>query len=584
MTEEQHSATPRQQRRVIRAWCMYDWANSGYATSGGAAIFPVYFVLLFKDALGESVSLFGFTLTGSSTWSLSIAGSTALVALSSPILGVIADRVAIKKTLLRVYTAAGALFTGLMFFSAYAGQPWLWFLGMFVLANVGFAGCLVFYNALLPHIAPRESLDSVSSRGFAYGYVGGGLLLLGHLGAIAATAGTDYADLVTRIAIVSIGAWWFGWAWWTLRVVPEPHIPNELHGLRVGRAVALACRELGRTFRELRRFKVVLIYLVSYLLFNDGIQTVLVIAGAFGADTVGIPLVFNMATILVIQFVAAGGAMAFAWLASRITTRGALGVSLAGWVIVILFGASVAPLPPDRHSDFDYRLSYRAGAGAYLVEGAPELEDSRQGRVWQEELASSGRVGSGGSLTAGDPVAAAVAGRLLELTRSSDNAPYSVSLSGGPRAGETAVGALHPSTLGQGPLDWWPALVRGRLWAPLGLDAGYQWLLLGVGVGLVMGGSQALARSLFAQIVPHTRSGEFFSFFGFMGRVSSVFGPILYVAVTGIFDTRVAVASIMFLVISGAIVLRRVDVAAGARASDAEDERHYATAGEAMPG
>ena len=154
MTGTPGGESPRQQRRIIRAWCMYDWANSGYATSGGAAIFPVYFVFLFKDSLGESVNFLGFTLTGSSTWSLAIALATAAVALSSPLLGVIADRVAIKKTLLWVYTTVGALFTGLMFFSAYTGQPWLWFLGMFILANVGFSGCLVFYNAFLPHIAP----------------------------------------------------------------------------------------------------------------------------------------------------------------------------------------------------------------------------------------------------------------------------------------------------------------------------------------------------------------------------------------------------------------------------------------------
>ena len=121
--------------------------------------------------------------------------------------------------------------------------------------------------------------------------------------------------------------------------------------------------------------------------------------------------------------------------------------------------------------------------------------------------------------------------------------------------------------------------VRGLVWSPLGLEAGYQWLLLGVGVGLVVGGSQALARSLFAQITPHTRSGEFFSFFGFMGRVSSVFGPILYVVVTGVLDTRVGVLAIMALIVAGGIVLRWVDVGNGARAADEEDARRNAEAG-----
>ena len=310
-----------QQRKVIRAWCVYDWANSAYATSGIAAIFPVYFVFLFQESLGDSASFLGMSFTGSSMWSLGIVVSTALVALSSPLLGVIADRVPIKKALLWVYTVVGALFTVLMFFSAYTAQPWAWMLGMLVLANIGFAGCLVFYNSFLPHIAPRELLDDVSSRGFAYGYVGGGLLLLVHLVLILLTRDTAVADLATRLSIASVGLWWFGWALWTLRVVPEPRLQRVVGGLTPLRALSLGFVELGRTLREIRRFKVLATYILAYLLFNDGIQTVLVIAGAFAADTIGIPLAFNMATILIIQFVAAGGAMAFARLAERISTK-----------------------------------------------------------------------------------------------------------------------------------------------------------------------------------------------------------------------------------------------------------------------
>ena len=140
---------PTEQRRVIRAWCIYDWANSAFATSGLVAIFPVYFVFLFKEALGESTTFLGITFTGSSVWSLAIAISTATVALSSPVLGVISDRIPIKRALLWIYTATGALFTVLSFFSAYTSQPWAWLIGTFMLANVGFAGGQVFYNSFL---------------------------------------------------------------------------------------------------------------------------------------------------------------------------------------------------------------------------------------------------------------------------------------------------------------------------------------------------------------------------------------------------------------------------------------------------
>ena len=121
-------------------------------------------------------------------------------------------------------------------------------------------------------------------------------------------------------------------------------------------------------------------------------------------------------------------------------------------------------------------------------------------------------------------------------------------------------------------MDWWPKAVRNVLWEPLGLDAGYQWVLLGTCLGLVLGGSQALARSLFAQITPETRSGEFFSFFGFMTRASAVFGPMLYVFVTAAFDARVAVTSIIVIILAGTILLRWVDVAAGVRVVAAAED------------
>ena len=234
---------PESKRKVIRAWCMYDWANSSFATSGVAAIFPVYFVFLFKDAFGEQEIFLGITFTGSSLWSLGIALSTAIVALSSPILGVIADRIPIKKTLLWVYTIAGSLFTMLVFISAYTPWPWAWVFGSFLLANIGFAGSLVFYNSFLPHIAPKELLDDVSSRGFAFGYVGGGLLLVIHLILITVSEGSEISDLVTRLSIGSIGIWWFGWALWTLRVLPEPPIINRIQGLGILQISRLGAKE-----------------------------------------------------------------------------------------------------------------------------------------------------------------------------------------------------------------------------------------------------------------------------------------------------------------------------------------------------
>ena len=549
---------------------MYDWANSAFTTSGVAAIVPIYFVFLFKEAVGESGSFLGLTFTGSSLWGLGVAISTGVVALSSPILGIIADRAALKKTLLAVYAAAGSLFTALAFFSAYTSHPWAWLWGTFILANVGFAGSLVFYNSLLPHIAPRGLLDDVSSRGFAYGYIGGGLLLLVHLVLILLTQDTDAADLVTRASVASIGVWWFGWALWTLRVVPEPPVQDPVGRLTPWKALTMAVSELARTFRGIRRFKVVLVYLGAYLLFNDGVQTTIAIAGAFAADVIGIPLAFNMATILIIQFVAAGGAMAFSRLARLTTTKTALTVSLVGWVVIVIGGVAVVPLVPASHGEFDYQLSYRADSAAYAVDVAPDLEDSRSEAMWRSE---------GHAVEEGDLLPPERAGRLLEGVRLSEHSSYGILIDGGDLDGETAVGPEHPSTLGSGAMDWWPRTVRNVIWEPLGLNAGFQWVILGTCLGLVLGGSQALARSLFAQITPETRSGEFFSFFGFMTRASAVFGPMLYVFITSAFDARVAVTSIIVIILAGTIALRWVDVAAGARVAAAEDAVRSGAAG-----
>ena len=554
---------PVKQRKAIRAWCMFDWANSAFATSGIAAIYTIYFVTLFKDSVGENAELFGFVFTGSSMWSLSVAASTAIVAVTSPLLGIVADRIPIKKTLLWAYTIVGAFFSVMAFFATYTPVPWVFLLATFIFANLGFAGGLVFYNAFLPHIAPKQLLDDVSSRGFAYGYVGGGLLLLIHLVMNLIFSESDLLDFVTRLSMASIGIWWVLWSLWTMKVLEEPEIINPKSGLTVKKATNLAFKEIGNTFREIKKFRVVLVYLVAYLIFNDGIQTVMGIAGAFAADTLGLALVFNMATILIIQFVAAGGSMFFSRLAQAVSTKKALSISLVGWVFIVIMGVSVSPLAPNAHERYDYQLEYNQQNLNYLVSEAPKLEETERNRPWITKT---------GNINQGDRLTIRSASTLTDTVKEFPRARHSLSINGGPLDGVTSIGMLHPSSLGKGPLDWWPSTVRNVLWDPLNLDAGFQWLILGVCVGLVMGGSQALSRSLFAQIVPETRSSEFFSFFGFMSRASSVIGPMLFILVTGVIDQRTAVFSIVILIIIGTALLKGVNVESGIKIAQTEDE------------
>jgi hypothetical protein len=160
------------------------------------------------------------------------------------------------------------------------------------------------------------------------------------------------------------------------------------------------------------------------------------------------------------------------------------------------------------------------------------------------------------------------------LISSIDDTRFSVSVSGGSLSGEDNVGIDHPTNLGDGPLDGYTMWVRDNLWANLGLDVGLQFLLLGCGMGMVLGGSQGLARSLFGQMVPETRSAEFFGFFGFFGKVAALIGPFLYATMTLMFDSRVGVLSIALLILIGALMMNLVDVEAGKADARAEDAKN----------
>ncbi len=549
------------QKKVIRGWCFYDWANSAFATSAAVAILPYYFVELFEASFGTSSQIGSFSVTGSSIWALGVALSTAVVAVSSPILGIIADKTPIKKRLLWIYTIIGSSFTVLSFFSSYIQDPWAWLMLCFFIANIGFAGGCVFYNAFLPHLAPRQYMDEISSRGFAYGYLGGGLLLAIHLVAILMYSDTEYTDLVTRLCIASVGVWWFGWSLWTFKTVPEPLL-KKISAMNIAQHTAMAIRELKGTVQELFKFRIIVLYLIAYFLFNDGIQTVLSIAGAFAADTLGVSLLFNMITILLIQFIAAPGAIIFGKIAKAKTTKNALIASLILWCIVITFGVGIAPLEPQQPSDYDYVIRYEESIQTYKLDTLPDLSSSESDKSW---------VSLHAALIKENTISTKNLNLLINEIDSSNESSFSLLVEGGTLDGTSVIGPQHPSHLGDGLIDWWPSTLRNLIWGPLGISSDIQWLLMGVVVGLIMGGSQALARSIFAYIIPISMSGQFFGFFGLVSRVSAVFGPMLYLFVTGIFDTRVAVFAIFLIIFIGTFVLKFVNVNEGRELAQQED-------------
>ena len=165
---------------------------------------------------------------------------------------------------------------------------------------------------------------------------------------------------------------------------------------------------------------------------------------------------------------------------------------------------------------------------------------------------------------------------IRSLVESLSGSRFSVSVSGGPLDSVSEVGIDHPTNLGDGMLDVIPETAREYVWEPLGISVGFQFLILGCAMGTLLGGSQGLARSLFGQMVPETRSAEFFGFFGFFGKVAALIGPLLYGFMTVAFDSRVGILAVSMLILTGALMMRLVDVEKGREDARNEDIRNRA--------
>ncbi|MEC7838299.1 MAG: MFS transporter [Chloroflexota bacterium] len=556
-------------KRAITGWCMYDWANSAFFTSAGTAIFPIYFVVAFQATFGSRTDIFGITFTGSSLWALGVSMSALFVALSSPILGAIADTKPLKKTFLKYYMIIGVIFTIISFFSVYVANSWAWLIGCYFIANIGAAGANVFYNSLLPSLAPSKYASEISTKGYAYGYVGGGLLLLFHLILIQGASiylEDSAVDLVTRLCIVSVGVWWFGWSIWTLKTVPEPEIENETKANSLSEVVFSAFSRLKETFSEIRKFKYLFTFLIAFYIFNDGVQTVLSVAGAYGADVLGVELLFNMITILIVQFVAAPGSILFGWLANKFGTKEALVLALSGWILIIIFVLGFAPLKLTKDSDYDYQFSYNQGTTKYDLMSSPEFSSTEENIdiiSWESNF----HLEQGTSLDLN---------QLNLFINSVSNEPtsaFSVVVLGGNLDSTKIVSQNHSSSLSDGWIDVWPKLLRDKLWQPLNIHIGFQWMLMGLFSGLVLGGSQALARACFSMMTPLKKSAEFFGFYAFTMKASSVIGPLIYVIAVNSSNQKLGVMIIWGLIVVGTIYLSTINVQQGALVAEEENKK-----------
>ena len=519
------------------------------------------------------------------------------VAICAPSLGVIADRRMIKLWWLRILTIIGSVSCILLALSPYlsVSMGWVWAMIMFMIANVGLNGAGVFYNALLPHMGEQSEMDSISNKAFAAGYLGGGILLVVHLGMWLTLSGS----WVIPFIMASSGIWWLGFAQMTFRMIPEPHIENEMEPMGIIDSTKMALGEVKSTLADIKSFRTLFIYMIAYFCFIDGINSVTALAGVFGIVVLGLTTTGLILTIVIIQFVAAPAAIGFTKLAEKWGTKSALQFSLVCWCFVIVGALSFAPLELEKHEEYDVQYTWDEDANLYIAEAREGVnniaalpDDDEQ--IWAleyeailpvEENQDVKRQGYAVKWAFDDdkPVPVEViltADNIENLKSTMDESRFSYSIEGGEFGNKTGLGLHHPSSLGDGTLDVIPETVRSMVWAPLGMTVFFQFLLLGVFAGALLGGSQGLARSMFGQMVPETRSAEFFGFFGFFGKVAALLGPLIYALMTIWFDSRVGIFALSILIIAGVIILRKVDVEDGIAVAKAEDERNRSTSQE----
>lgn len=577
----------------VRGYCAYDWGKSAFETSVTTAIFPAWFAYLFAEANGISTKLLGSEWTADAMYSAAVMIGALLVAICAPSLGVIADRRMIKMWWLKILTLLGSVSCVLLALSPYLGVSagWIWALIMFMMANVGLNGAGVFYNALLPHMGDESEMDAISNKAFAAGYLGGGLLLVVHLAMVMTLDG----GWVIPFAMATSGIWWLGFAQMTFRMVPEPHIENEMEPMGMVASTKMALGEVKATLSDIKSFRTLFFYMLAYFCFIDGINSVTALAGVFGIVVLGLTTTGLILTILIIQFVAAPAAIGFTKLAEKWGTKGALQFSLVCWCFVIVGALSFAPLELENHDEYDMQYTFNEETGMYdaiardgvnPIAALPD-DDEQQWALEHEAILpvqQNGDYKSGYAVEwAADkdgPVNVSVtltAEALAALEATMDESRFSYSIVGGEFANTTGLGVNHPTSLGDGMLDFIPKTARSLVWAPLGMSVFFQFLLLGVFGGALLGGSQGLARSMFGQMVPETRSAEFFGFFGFFGKVAALLGPLIYSVMTVWFDSRVGIFAISLLIVAGAIMLRKVDVEDGIAVARAEDERNRQT-------
>ena len=323
-------------KREQVGWCMYDFANSAFYTTVITLFLGPYLAVLASNAADASgyVHPLGIPIYARSFWSYAVSLSVVLQVIFLPMVGAVADFGRRKKEVLGATAYLGALATIAMYFLEDSD----YLLGglLFLIANVAFGAAEVIYNSFLPEIAAPADRDTVSSKGYAYGYIGGGVLLALNLMLFLSAKKIGITEgLAVRISLGSAGAWW---ALFTIPTLLALRNRGPAHRLARGQnAVSTVVRQLGHTLKEVGRYPQTAIFLIAYLLYNDAIQTVIALSSQFGSDELKIPQAQLTMTILMVQFVAFAGALGFNWVASKSSAKRAVVASLVIWIAVVIY-------------------------------------------------------------------------------------------------------------------------------------------------------------------------------------------------------------------------------------------------------
>lgn len=315
-------------RPELRAWAMYDWAASAFQTTIMVAVFPIYFI---------TVAGAGDATAATQWWGYVNSLAIAIVALLGPALGAIADFSASKKRFLGTFTGTGVIAVAGMYFIQ-SGQLRLAAI-LYLGASISASASFVFYESLLPHIAREEEIDRVSTAGYALGYVGGGILLALNLAWIQRPElfGIPAGTLPARLSFLSVAVWWLLFSIPLMRKVPEPPRAIEPDERLNQNPVRAAFSRLAETFRELRGYRNAFLFLLAFLLYNDGIATIQKMAAPYATE-LGIPQGVIIGAILLVQFVGIPFAFLFGALAGRLGTKRSILLGLVVYVGISIFG------------------------------------------------------------------------------------------------------------------------------------------------------------------------------------------------------------------------------------------------------